>query len=207
MSLRLHYIHDPLCGWCYAAAPLATAAAAQPDMAVHLHGGGLFPQPMPLPPGMHRHIREADARIAQMTGQVFGQAYLEGLLPDPELRLNSLPPIAAILAAEHLRPGSALAMHETIQRAHYVDGRRVILPETLVDLAVGLGFDGPEFATAMASRPVEAHLEETRALMARFGIGGFPGFVLESDKGVRVVSHTSFYGRPEAFVAALRAAA
>jgi len=40
MVATLHYFHDPLCGWCYAAAPLVTAAAAVPGVALKLHGGG-----------------------------------------------------------------------------------------------------------------------------------------------------------------------
>ena len=28
----LHYIHDPLCGWCYAASPLVAAARQMPAM-------------------------------------------------------------------------------------------------------------------------------------------------------------------------------
>ena len=34
----LHYIYDPFCGWCYAAAPLVKAA--REILPVRLHGGG-----------------------------------------------------------------------------------------------------------------------------------------------------------------------
>ncbi len=62
-----------------------------------------------------------------MTGQAFGRPYLDELLPDPALRLHSLPPIAAVMAGEELA-GQGLGMHVAIQRAHYVDGKRVVEP-------------------------------------------------------------------------------
>lgn len=205
MTIRLHYIHDPLCGWCYAAAPLAEAAAAQPGVEVVLHGGGLFPEPAPLAPAMVSHIRAADARIAQMSGQTFGRAYLDELLPDPALRLHSLPPIAAVMAAQELG-GLGLAMHAAIQRAHYVEGRRVVEPETLADLAEGLGLDRAAFVSALARQPVADHLLETRRLMGRFGLGGFPGFVRESEGRFDVLPHTQLYGQPAKFADLLKAA-
>lgn len=203
MTIRLHYIHDPLCGWCYAAAPLAEAAAAVPGVEIVLHGGGLFPEPAQLAPAMVSHIRAADARIAQMTGQAFGRPYLDELLPDPALRLHSLPPIAAVMAAEELA-GQGLGMHVAIQRAHYVDGKRVVEPETLADLAQGLGLDREAFVSAFARQPVADHLSQTRRLMARFGLGGFPGFVRESDGRFDVLPHTQLYGQPGKFADLLK---
>ncbi|MGU3494477.1 DsbA family protein [Xanthobacteraceae bacterium A53D] len=202
MTLRLHYVHDPLCGWCYAAAPLV-AAATGAGIPVVLHGGGLFPEPVQLAPAMRQHIRVADGRIAEMTGQRFGSAYLDGLLPDPAFTLHSLPPIAAVLAADEMRAGAGLEMLGAIQRAHYGDGLRVIEPATLHALAAGLGLPEAAFSAAMARQPVAAHVTQTRQLMARFGLGGFPGFVMEREEDWQAVPHAPFYGQPEAFVASL----
>ena len=80
----LHYIHDPLCGWCYAVQPLISAAMERLDgrIALQLHGGGLFPEPSVLDESLARHIAQADQRIAQYSGQPFGKPYLEGLLAE-----------------------------------------------------------------------------------------------------------------------------
>ena len=40
MVSTLHYFYEPLCGWCYGAAPLVQAAAEQ--VQVQAHGGGLM---------------------------------------------------------------------------------------------------------------------------------------------------------------------
>ena len=42
----LHYLYDPLCGWCYGAEPLVDAARSVQGLEVRLHAGGLWPVPL-----------------------------------------------------------------------------------------------------------------------------------------------------------------
>lgn len=191
----LHYIHDPLCGWCYAVEPLLQAAITA-GVRVALHGGGLWEEPTHLPDGRRRAIREADGRIAQMTGQAFGPAYLDGLLAAPDTVWHSRPTIAPVLAAERFSPDLAPEMMSAIQRAHYVDGRAVAKAEVLAEIAAGLGLPPDEFATAMRSVPVDRHIEDTRELMGRLGLRGFPTLLLEDEGKFRHLQHEPFYGRP-----------
>lgn len=207
MTLRLHYIYDPLCGWCYAAAPLVAAASALPGVELVLHGGGLFAVPTGLEAPMRQHIRAADGRIAALSGQAFGPAYLDGLLADPATVFHSDPPIAAMLAAEQLAAGQGLAMLKAIQHAHYVEGRRVVEPQVLGELAQTLGLSPTAFEAARLACPLEAHLSETRRLMARFGIRGFPALLREEGEIMTQLAVSDFYGRPDAFAAQVRASA
>ena len=41
----LHYIFDPLCGWCYGASPLIEAARHVNGLDIALHAGGLMTGP------------------------------------------------------------------------------------------------------------------------------------------------------------------
>ncbi len=199
MTQRLHYIYDPLCGWCYAAAPLVAAVQALPGVELVLHGGGLFAAPTELAAPMRAHIRASDARIAEMSGQPFGAAYLDGLLADPATIVHSAPTIAAVLAAEQVAPGRGPAMLKAIQHAHYVDGRRVVAPEVLSDLAQSLGLPAEAFEAARRTAPVDSHVEETRRTMATYGIRGFPAVLREQAGQITPLPLADFYGRPEAF--------
>ncbi len=200
----LHYYHDPLCGWCYAAEPLVRAAGA--EMPVVLHGGGLWDPPGRVPDAKRAQIKVTDRRIHDMTGQLFGAAYLDGLLDDPTTIFHSRPTIAAILAAEQLRTDAGLPMLAAIQRAHYVDGRRVVETSVLVDLAQAIGLDRAPFAAALDAVPVDTHLQDTRAAMRRHELHGFPSFLLERDGIVRRVAHESCYGDPRRFLAQVTSA-
>ena len=199
MSATLHYIHAPLCGWCYGAEPLVRAATEVDGLGIELHGGCLWPEPTRLPADTRAYIQQADARIGSMSGQPFGEAYLSGLLLDPELVLESRPTIAAVLAAQALDPARTLAMLRAIQHAHYEQGRHVVQREVLLDLAAETGFDAAAFAAAMDSAPVDAHIAASRQLMAQAGAGGFPTFLLEIDGHWQGVPHNRFASNASAF--------
>lgn len=205
-SPLLHYAYDPLCGWCYAAAPMVDAVN-EAGIALSLHGGGLWATPTKLRPEKGAHIRESDARIAAMTGQHFGAAYTAGLLSDPATIFWSQPTVAAVLAAGSVGTGADLAMLHAIQVAHYVDGRRVVETDTLAELGAGIGLDPQAFGKSFDLDRAADHIKGSRAFMDRLGLHGFPSFVLEAGSALIRIPHESHYGRPEAFVEAVTRAA
>jgi putative protein-disulfide isomerase len=199
MNAVLHYIYDPLCGWCYGAEPLVSAASKVDGLALRLHAGGLWPQPTRLPEHMRRYIREADARVGQMSGQPYGEPYLNGLLFDAELVLDSRPVISAVLAAQALDPDKALPMLRGIQHAHYERGQHVVREETLVAVAAEIGLDAAAFASARSSVPVDEHIAQSQELMNNVGAQGFPTFVLEIGNDWFAVPHGRFASAPGKF--------
>lgn len=205
MNATLHYIFDPLCGWCYGAEPLARAAADVPGLAVELHAGGLWPEPTVLPEETRRYIEQADTRLSEMTGQPLGAAYRRDLLFDPALVLDSRPVTTAVLAAERLAH-QGLRMLWAIQHAHYVNGRHVVRDEVLDELAAGLGIDPLAFAEARDAVDADAHIAATRALMRDVGAQGFPTFVLEIDGRLYGVNHNRFHRNAGGFAESLAAA-
>jgi putative protein-disulfide isomerase len=204
----LHYIYDPMCSWSYAAEPLIEAASGLADavddqLELRLHGGGLFAGEV-MSSAKRTHFRVADAHIGDLTGQLFGGEYLNGVLADPSIRYDSTPPITAILAAEAIRPLAGLKMLRAVQYAHYRDGLRAIEPAVLARLAADVGLDEDEYATAydaIAAGAVQEHIKTTRLFMRSVGAVGFPTFILQVGHSFQVVHHKNYYGRPRAFVA------
>ncbi len=214
MSLLLHYIYDPLCGWCYGAAPLLQAAAAESAWTLVFHAGGMLAgaNRQPLTPALRQFVFKHDLRIAELTGQPFGEAYREGLLYEDGVMFDSEPPITAMLAAAAL--GGELALVEKmlrrIQRAHFVEGRRIAEPAVLAELGVDIGLDPTAFRSAFeqaAGAATQEHIAQSRALLHRVNGGGFPAFAFERDGQYTLVDHSRHLGRPEDWVQALRRAA
>lgn len=204
----LHYIADPLCGWCYAAAPLVRAARDVAGLDVALHGGGMMagPNAQPVTPQLRSYVMPHDHRIAELTGQPFGDAYFDGLLRDGAAVFDSAPPTAAALAAEALA-GRGLDMFAAMQRAHYVDGKRIAERDVLVDIAADLGLDRAAFAKALDAvdaNALMAHFRESRAWLARVGGSGFPTFALEIDGRLERLEPGRYLGQPDAWRDALR---
>lgn len=201
MNAVLHYIYDPLCGWCYGAEPLVWAASKVEGLSLTMHAGGLWPQPTRLPEATRRYIAEADARVGKMSGQPYGEAYLNGLLFDPELVLESRPVIAAVLAAQALDPTKALAMLRGIQHAHYERGKHVVRDEVLRDVAAEISLDAEAFSAELAKVPVDEHIAASQELMNNVGARGFPTFVLQIGNDWFAVPHSRFASAPPEFAA------
>ncbi len=202
----LHYIHDPLCGWCYAVTPMIEAVA-QARIEIAMHGGGLWEPATGLAPERRDYVRQNDARIAALTGMAFGPAYLDGLLTDATTVFWSRPTIAAVLAAGTMEGGAELRMLHAIQCAHYVAGQRVVETPVLAGVARSIGLAADAFLHAFQDAPVGEHVARTRRWMQQLGLQGFPSFVLECTGQLVRVQHEPFYGRPDAFLHAVNAIA
>ena len=201
MTATLHYLYDPLCGWCYGAAPLLKAAREVVE--VRAHGGGMMtgPRRQAVTPQLRGYVMPHDARIAQLSGQPFGEAYFNGLLQDTTAVFDSEPPTAAILAAEAVA-SRGLDLLAALQVAHYVDGRRIADRAVLIEVASTLGLDPAEFTLALdrqSGAAVQAHFEDTRALMVQLGAQGFPSFALQIGGVMTRVDFSRFLGRPQEF--------
>jgi len=205
MNATLHYLYDPLCGWCYGAEPLAKAAESVVGLNLQLHAGALWPEPTQLPENMRLYIQQADARIAQTSGQPFGEPYLRKLLLDPKLVLDSRPVVAAVLAAQQLDPAKTLPMLRGIQHAHYAQGRHVVQEATLVDIAKSVGLDAAAFEVALRSVPVDRHIADTREFMTNNGAQGFPTLVIQVGEDWLGVPHGRFAAAPAKFAEWLEA--
>ncbi|MDF3849643.1 DsbA family protein [Achromobacter denitrificans] len=205
----LHYLYDPLCGWCYGAAPLIEAARAIPGLDIALHGGGMMANGnrQPVTDALRRYVMPHDERIAGLTGQPFGEDYFNGLLRVTGAVFDSEPPITAILAAQSLG-GRGPDLLARIQRAHYVQGLRIADPAVLAALAADIGLDPAAFESAYsAARGAEtaAHIAASRQLLARLGGTGFPTLALERGGACTLLEPSRYLGRPTQWQADLRA--
>lgn len=203
----LHYIFDPLCGWCYGAAPLVDAARVA-GLRVTPHGGGMMTgsNRQPVTDALRRYVMAHDERIASMTGQVFGKGYFDGLLRDTGAVFDSEPPTTAILAAEQLA-GRGLDLLKRLQRAHYEEGRRIADPAVLKELAREIGLEGAAFDAAYDAAQgadTAAHIAASRRLLAQVGGSGFPTLVLEQHGAYTLLEPGRYLGRPEQWQADLR---
>ena len=198
----LHYIYDPMCGWCYGAEPLIEAARAVTRIEAHAGGMMMGPQRRPVTPELRRYVNEADQRIAHLSGQPFGAAYKDGLLNDTGAVLDSEPPITAILAAEQVA-SQGLELLARLQKAHYVEGRRVAERQVLADLAADIGLDRDAFERAcddLAGAATKEHVVATRTLMNRLGATGYPSLALERDGAFTRIELAPYLGRPDAWL-------
>lgn len=193
----LHAIVDPLCGWCYAAAPLLEAAKAH--FSIQLHGGGLFigARSRVVSAELRELILSHVGRIQQASGQRFGADFTDSLLCKEGLVLDSAPPIAAMMAAQTL-DDYAVQMFHAMQVAYYRHGEHLSDAANLARIAAEQGIDKSKFelAFAAATLQVDAHISSSRKLLVQAGSKTFPTFLVEiAPDNLLRLDHQAYYGR------------
>ena len=175
-----------------------------PGLKVVPHAGGMMTgnNRRQITDEWRNYVIPHDKRIAEMTGQPFGEAYFNGLLRDTTAVMDSEPPITAILAAEKLA-GRGLDMLHRIQQAHYQEGRRIADTPVLEALAKELGLPSAAFIAEMrfsSGAPTAQHIAESRALLAKVQGQGFPTFALQDSEGrLRLLPAGNYLGNVEAW--------
>jgi putative protein-disulfide isomerase len=202
------YLYDPLCGWCYGAAPAVVKLELEPDAVVHPLATGLFA-------GGGRTMTEEfagqawanDRRIGEMTGQAFSDAYRENVLGDRAGRFDSAQATRALTAVHLTEPAEELETLHRIQMLRYVEGRDITDPALLVATLRDLGLE--EAATLLESgdpavdKAVETRSGTARRLMQSLSINGVPALLRMQDGHPVAVPNGALFGPAEALLASL----
>jgi putative protein-disulfide isomerase len=206
----LTLLYDPLCGWCYGAAPAIRRLAKHGTPPIELLPSGLFAGPgaRPLDESFAQHAWSNDQHIAQLTGQPFSDVYRQRVLAGRELRLDSGPANVALTAVWQLDPGRELDALEAIQKARYVEGRDTTDYAVLADVLGELGLESVANDIALQSRALHdaaaTRMHAGKTLLRSVGARGVPTLVTHGSSGPRVVPSGLLYGPADTLLLHLR---
>lgn len=214
MSLiSVTYLFDPLCGWCYAAAPALKHLQGVDGLDVSLAPSGLFAGQgaRPMDAQFAAYAWSNDQRIEKLTGQPFTQAYRDNILGAVAGRFDSGPATLALTAVAQTAPGRELDALHALQRARYVDGRDTADATVLADVLTVLGLAD---AAALAREPDAAlhramaeRVANAQALLRAVGARGVPQLVVAGQGGaLRLIGGDALLGPHERLVELLQAA-
>ena len=212
MGKTVHYVFDPLCGWCYGAGRAVTALANTSDIELRLLPSGLFSGEgaRPMDDAFAAYAWSNDQRIERLTGQRFTERYRSGVLANREQIFDSGAATVALTAVSLTAPEQEPAALKAIQQARYVEGQDITRMDTLAAILRTQGLDAtarrltaPDAELLAANR---ARVDASQDLLHSFGARGVPAFILEKD-GHRQLRHSSTaFSNPQAFVEQLAAA-
>jgi putative protein-disulfide isomerase len=181
----LIYGYDPICGWCYGAAPAIRAAAT--ILPVRLAMAGLVTGPRVGPAAaMEDYVRGASERLRAVTGRAPSEAFY-AWMRRPGSIAASAPPAVAVHAVMRARPEAATAFAHAVTEAHYERGMDPNDPDAYAPL---LAEHAP--GTALPDIHDPALAEAAFADGRRLGIRAFPTLLLERDDG-RIVEMPTLY--------------
>ena len=130
MTTTLHYLYDPLCGWCYGASPAIQQLAQDASVSLALAPTGMFSGGgRTMDAAFAEYAWSNDVRIEKLTGQTFSAAYRSQVLGQHGTRFDSSAASAALTAVAQTAPAEELKTLKVLQEARYVDGLDICTPQ------------------------------------------------------------------------------
>ena len=213
-TVTVTYLFDPLCGWCYAAAPALQYLQGVEGIDVALAPTGLFAGAgaRPMDAQFAAYAWANDQRIQQLTGQPFTQAYRDHILGAANGRFDSGPATLALTAVAQTAPERELDALHALQHARYVDGRDNTDPAVIADVLRATGLqEAADLALAPDTALQRATVERTataQAMLRAVGARGVPQLVVAGKGGaLQLLGGDALLGAREQLVALVRAAA
>lgn len=177
--MKIYYLFDPLCGWCYGASPAVNALAEH--YPIQLTPTGLFCRSgRQMDVDFAEYAWRNDQRIAQLTGQVFSAAYRENVLRSGG-DFDSANILLALTAVQTVAPEQELPILTALQTARYVDGRDNADWRVITDVLRSRGLaDAVSLAmTADNEHAMLARIAFGQQLAQRLGVSGVPQLAVE----------------------------
>lgn len=194
--MKLLYVYDALCGWCYGFSPVIhafcdrhTAPDATTPLTFEVLSGGMMTgkRVRPVAESMG-YIEQAYKTVEDRTGVRFGEAYLNNLLRVGTYLSDSQPPGQAMTLFKQHLPHRAVAFASTLQTALYYDGVDLNQPENYGPLVEQYGLNAADFVAHINDEAiVQATLAEFEQVAA-WGIGGFPSVILDTGTQLMLVA-------------------
>lgn len=210
--MHLTYLFDPLCGWCYGAAPALDHLAQKDGVTLDLAPTGLFAGKgaRPFDRQFAAYAWQNDQRIARLTDQPFSEAYKDQVLGNANGRFDSAPATLAIVAVGLSAPQREREALRALQAARYVDGRDNADAGVVAEVLQANGFATP---AERVRNPDEAllsayhqRISQAREDMARFGASGVPTVIVGRGANRRLLPNGALFGRFDQLAAHLQTA-
>lgn len=174
--LKLIYVGDPMCSWCWGFAPEIEELSG--DHPVEVVVGGLRPGPsaQPLDDRMAGFLREHWVEIAERTGQPFDTTFLDRR---DDWLYDTEPAAIAVVTMRGMNQSATLDYFTDVQRAFYADGRDVTDFDVLADIAANHSLDRSEFRSRLETDDARQAAWADFSQARTWGITGFPTLVGE----------------------------
>ena len=178
--MRLVYVMDPMCAWCYGFQPeleefLKKHSSIEVDW---IMGGLAHDTNQPMDENLKQAISSYWYQIEKTAQVTFNHDYWQMNTP----YRSTYPACRAVISAESLRAKSTHQMVKSIQSAYYLEAKNPSLKETLIACAKSIGLDENQFLEVFESEETEQQLQQHLSLTYQLQARAFPALFYINDK-------------------------
>ncbi|ARN76951.1 hypothetical protein BST97_02455 [Nonlabens spongiae] len=187
--MKLIYIYDALCGWCYGFSPVIHEFVATNKLDCEVLSGGMITGNRVGPIGeVAGYIKTAYKDVEERSTVRFGKDFLNGTLEEGSAVFTSIPAAIAMAVFKNVMPKHLLDYASEIQRAIYHQGKPPADHATYANIVIKYGIEPNSFKELMSKTEYFDQAQDEFDHVAQLGVSGFPTLMLEKDDELFVIA-------------------
>lgn len=182
-NMKLVYVYDALCGWCYGFGGVVEKVEANYKEVVPLQvlSGGMIPKAYARPIGhMSQYILNSLPRLERMTGAVVGEPYKQ-MLREGSYVMSSEPPAIALSIVKSMDSTKAFAFAHTVQKELFIEMKDINTEPIYLEAAKKVGIDTAEFHQKWSDSTYYKAAQEEFKQVQQLQVSGFPALFIVKD--------------------------
>lgn len=180
----LIYVWDAYCGWCYGFSKgLRTFHQNHKELPIQVLSAGLFVGDRSQSIAAYPHIPEANKRIGQLTGAVFGSSY-DKLLSEGTFIMDSEAAAIGFSALRALAPEQVVYLAAAMQRAFYYGGKSLSNLETYQQIAEQFDLDQQRLIEMIQAPETRDEVKQEFLAAVDLGARSYPTLFLKKEDGL-----------------------
>lgn len=180
--MKLYYVHDPMCSWCWAFRPVLLQLIKDLPSEIEFIRllGGLAPDcDTPMPEDTRNYVIDNWRQIQRQLPQTkFNYDFWTKCQP----KRSTYPACRAVIAARRQGDTFDEIMTHAIQQAYYLQARNPSDQQTLIALAGEIGLDKNQFSIDLSSEQSNDLLSQEIATVRSLQLNSFPGFLFADEQ-------------------------
>lgn len=177
-NIRLIYVHDPMCSWCWGFRPaFQRLLALLPESigVTRVLGGLAADSDLLMPEEMQNRLQQTWRTIQErIPGTKFNFDFWTHCAP----RRSTYPACRGVIAARQQGAEYDEKITYAIQSAYYLEAKNPSDDSTLIDIAKSMGLDANKFEKALNSTATQQILADEIDFGRKLGGQGFPSLIL-----------------------------
>ncbi len=179
--MKLYYVHDPMCSWCWAFRPIYLLLKDRLPKQIEFIRllGGLAPDSdAPMPEATKQYVISNWHQIQhELPNTQFNYDFWKACQP----RRSTYPACRAVIAARHQGEHFDELMTHAIQHAYYLNAKNPSESDTLIELSENIGCDKIKFENDLNASRTETILKEELSTARSLNLNSFPGLLYISE--------------------------
>jgi putative protein-disulfide isomerase len=197
-SMKILYVYDALCGWCYGFSPVMKQLMEEHGHQIQLEvisGGLRIDDRVGTINEVAPYIKTAYRDVEKAAGVKFGEGFIKGPLASGNVRMNSLPPARALAIFRQKFPEQSLTFAARLHEGIYGEGIATEDLHHYARFAAELGYTDTNFSLLMEDPVSEQWARKDFERAAMLGVRGYPA-VLKEENGRWVMVVNGFVPYP-----------